>query len=509
VGFFDDIGDAFEDVAEVVAAPVVEVAEVVAAPFVDVAEAVTVAVEDTAEAAGGLFEDVGEAVVEAGEVALDAGGSILDAGLAGLDDTVFDAVDYATFGAVEINYEDGNFSANAGIDGIFDVGLAVGENGFDYHNEVLGQGFGISATGDGFNVSGQAGIDWGPLPYVEGHVSVDEDGNFGVGGEATLYVPTPGGLVGGHVEGDFQQTNEGWEAHGGVEGGYISPVGAEVKAGVDVSAEVDADGYHTEVGGHVDVGIVGGPHVGASVEYEEGREGDVTYSGVQVEGSVSAPGVEVAASGGYTHVETPDGEYDVYQGGVSASAGGAEVAASGEVIAGPDGVTTTGEVTFDADAGELTSAVAGALGDYAGIDIPDLDAPGIDGFLPDDVAQELTDAFDRVAPHVSGPVGQVLENVTGVQDVTDLLTDDALGASSVISALPDVSDLAAAPVENLAEQAADMLGDSLDALSSALDAADVPAAIPDVVELADVSLDDPGDLVFIAAQEFDAAMEEQ
>ena len=84
--------------------------------------------------------------------------------------------------------------------------------------------FDASINSDGFGISGSEGIDWGPLPYVEGHVIIDEDGTIDVGGRAQATIPTPLGIVNGNVEGGYHQQPDGsWGVYGGAEGTLYTP----------------------------------------------------------------------------------------------------------------------------------------------------------------------------------------------------------------------------------------------------------------------------------------------
>ena len=67
------------------------------------------------------------------------------------DDYVFDSVDYVTGGAVNIDFDDGQFSVGAGIDGIASMGASVGEAGITANGGVIaGTSFDIGMTDDGF-----------------------------------------------------------------------------------------------------------------------------------------------------------------------------------------------------------------------------------------------------------------------------------------------------------------------------------------------------------------------
>ncbi len=97
-----------------------------AASIGDAAEAVGSAAADAAGSAGGYVGDAVGAIGGAVDAATFGGAS---AALNLVDDTVFDGVDYVTGGVVDIDFDDGKFSASVGIDGVADVGASIGEHG--------------------------------------------------------------------------------------------------------------------------------------------------------------------------------------------------------------------------------------------------------------------------------------------------------------------------------------------------------------------------------------------
>ena len=134
----------------------------------DVAEATWEAVTEVADAAvdavGTVAENAGDVIGTIGEVAdaatLGLGSAVLNV----VDNTVLDGVDEITGGVINVDYDDGDISASVGVDGVLHVGAAVGDDGISHSASVINQSFDISATDDGFNASGQAGIDWGRFP---------------------------------------------------------------------------------------------------------------------------------------------------------------------------------------------------------------------------------------------------------------------------------------------------------------------------------------------------------
>ena len=179
----------------------------------DAAEDVGEALEDAAEAVGEFVEDVAEDIVEAAE-------DIAEWSLNVLDDYVFDPIDYMTGGAVDIDYDNGQFSAELDI-GIASAGVSFGEQGFSTHAGFdLGLASGEISYDDaaGFAASGSIGVDWGPLPYASGHIEISPNGDVSIGGELQATLPLPTGSIDGHMEGEMYRRADGsWGAAGSTE----------------------------------------------------------------------------------------------------------------------------------------------------------------------------------------------------------------------------------------------------------------------------------------------------
>ena len=196
--FWNDVGNAVEDAVEWVG----QAAE-------DVVEAVVDVVEDVVE----VVEDVAEAVVDVVE-------DVVDWTLTVADTVIFDPVDFITGGVIDVDYEDGQLTGELNL-GIASVGISVGEQGFDAHAGFdIGVASGnISLSSDeGFSVGGSLGVDWGPLPYAEGHMTIGADGAISIGGQVQATLPLPFGSIGGEVSGELSRNADGtWGATNKVE----------------------------------------------------------------------------------------------------------------------------------------------------------------------------------------------------------------------------------------------------------------------------------------------------
>ena len=76
-----------------------------------------------------------------------------------------------TLGFIDMSYTDQGFSGSFGIDDLFETSVNIGNGGFAVGTSYAGQHLGLSLNDDGFAGSAAVGIDWGPLPYAEGHAS--------------------------------------------------------------------------------------------------------------------------------------------------------------------------------------------------------------------------------------------------------------------------------------------------------------------------------------------------
>ena len=136
-------------------------------------------VADTAvDAVGYAAAHTGDVIGTVGTVVDTATFGVASAVLDVVDNTVLDAVDELTGGLIDIDFDDGNLSASVGVDGVLHVGAAVGDDGIRHSSDVLDQSYDVSADEDGLDAEGQAGIDWGPLPYAEGDLTVEADGDI-------------------------------------------------------------------------------------------------------------------------------------------------------------------------------------------------------------------------------------------------------------------------------------------------------------------------------------------
>jgi hypothetical protein len=265
-----------------------------------VADTVVDTVGSAAAATGDVIGAVGTAVDTA---TFGAASGVLDI----VDNTVLDAVDAATGGLIDVDFDDGNLSASVGVDGIVHVGAAVGEDGVTHSVDLIHQSYDIGLTDDGLNASGRAGIDWGPLPFAEGDVTVESDGDLAASGQIQGTVPTPWGMLSGHAEAEVLRNDEMWGASLDADGSLLRPDGSVIRGGIDASYVETADGSALSLGvegsyTHPGVGTVGG-----SLGYDRLETGGIVVEQFEAEAYASGYGVKVDAGVEYASVSTPEG----------------------------------------------------------------------------------------------------------------------------------------------------------------------------------------------------------
>ena len=447
MGWFDDVCDTVGGVAEDVGGFVEDTVSGAADALGGAADAAVGVVVEAADWLGAAVDEATDAVVDAVVVASEWLANTTD-------DYIFDTVDFITAGVVDIDYDGGDFSANLGIDGVASVGISFGDSGFDFGTEadigIASGGFGVSDD-EGFATSASAGVDWGPLPYAEGHVDVSEDGDVSVGGRAQGTLPTPYGVVTGSAEGDFYRNEDGsWGAHAAGEGTLYTPAGAVIGANANIGYDESADGdsvFTAGAGGSY--GTLGGPSVSAGVDYAHSEIDGVTTDSVSGEVGVEGYGFEAGAEGGYTRSEDAQGNVtEQYEGSVTGEGYGFE--------AGAGGSSTT---VTDAN-GNTISSQTDSWADVGGFD---------------------TDAMLQAADSVLGTEGAL----TGAAD-TFGQAQDVAGAVSNLAGSGDLSDVLGTMADQSDMSVADIAGGladsgNFDDFSSAIVDSEVSEAVVDDV----------------------------
>jgi len=95
-----------------------------------------------------------------------------------VDDYVFDTVDWATAGAIDIDFDDGAFSVDLGMNEVASLGFSIGEQGFTADGYLAGLGAEVGMTeDDGFTVDVKADLPFLDEVGVGVGLELDEGGD--------------------------------------------------------------------------------------------------------------------------------------------------------------------------------------------------------------------------------------------------------------------------------------------------------------------------------------------
>jgi hypothetical protein len=427
-GFIGDIVDAAVDVAEDVGS---EIGDTVG----DIGEAVVETVSDVGEAAwdagswfggnaldalGGAGGVLGKAIGAAADAVDTATGGMAGHAMNAIDDYVFDTVDYVTGGTIDVDFDDGALSVGVGVDGLASVDASVGERGISYGTSAAGAGAGVSLTDEGFAADYTAGVNFGPLPYIDGHIDVSPTGDVSIQGEIQGTIPTPIGMLSGEVKGGFANTSEGWGAFVDGDGTLYLPEGTTVSGGLEASYLENADGTFASVGVEGSVSNPAYGSAGGAVGYTHIDSGGVEIDAVHAEGYAQGFGTQVSGEVDYTEVETPEGEFTSLTGDVDVDGPGGLWAEDAPAATAP-GAPAGGPTAAAARPASPTAppedvdvlGTAPAAGTGAGIAPPDVVAaagvPAVAGVAAADAAAEAEAApIADVPPEAAAPVEEAL-----------------------------------------------------------------------------------------------------
>ena len=420
-----DVGNALNDAGTAI----VNAVEAVGEKVEDAAQAVGTAIANAVEAAGDKIADTAEAVGDAIDNAFnDAGQAINSAGasvLNALDDYVFDPVDYITGGAIDVDYDDGQFTADLDF-GIASVGVSIGDQGF---SAEAGFDIGIASgemsydSAGGFAASGSIGVAWGPLPYAEGHIDVSPNGDISIGGHLQGTLPLPGGSIGGELDGGLYRNADGsWGASGSVAVDVDGPMGTGAHFGTDMSVGGDGAGSLNFDAGF-DLSATGPGGTGASLSTDTSL--GVGRGGIEFDTSLD---VSVNGPGGTGASLSTDTSLGVGRGGVEFDAGldasvtgpgGTHVGVSTDAgfttgIDAQGNLTTTVDASVDVDVNGRDLHASGEVS-QTGFDLPVLTDVNISVSAPDPVSPDPT-AAAMSALAGSGDLAEVLSGAGGDLD---------------------------------------------------------------------------------------------
>jgi hypothetical protein len=430
--YLEDAADAVADAAGDVYDSAAEVVDVAATAVVDTAGAVY-------DGAGDAYYAVAEAVDDASEVVADVissaprvisdgltalddeAGGVFSGALGVLDDTLLDAVDYVTGGVIDIDYDDGTFSAAAGIEGLVRVSTSFGEDGYSADADTVLANLAASVNDvSGVSMSGSAGIDYGPLPYAEAHATFAPNGDLTINGRLQGTIPIEG-----------------------------IPITVNASGGIVLTDEVNALSYEAEVGMPVMDGI--DLKVGAKGTFVSEADGDTSMShSATIEGEFKDL-VTVKVTAGMSHLEDDGTVVDQTRMEAGAAGFGVEatVGASTTRVTDDEGVdVTVSSVTGDVD-WHAESAVDAVM-QLSGAD------KAVKEALGKDAAAVLTgdSSYGKSLADRPGPIDPVKAGTADALDTVLKAVDpaDRAAVQAAIdgSPLPDEPDAAVQPADDLA-----------------------------------------------------------
>ena len=305
MGWFDDFVDAASDVVSDIGSSIADAAEDVGSVAVDVAGS-----------AGGY---VGDAVGAVGSTVDTATGGLASDLFNAVDDTVFDSVDYITGGAINIDFDDGRFSASAGIPGIATAGASIGEDGVTASSDTLIGSTDVGLTDQGFEFASSGGIDFGPLPYYDSHIEVGANGDVSINGHVQGTVPTPYGILSGQATAGFESTDQGWGASLDANGTLTTETGVTIGAGIQAGYAESGGNSQTTFGLEGSISEPGVGTIGGSVGYQSTTKDGVTVTTEHAEGHASGFGVTAQAGESYIGIDTPQGSASQFTSGYDIS----------------------------------------------------------------------------------------------------------------------------------------------------------------------------------------------
>src|SRR3954454_20715664 len=112
MSFWDDIGDAVSSVADTVTDVASDVGDAFGSAAEDIGSAFGEAAEGVAEGAGWFGGALADVIDFTATAVDDATFGLAGDGLSALDDYVFDPVDYLSGGLIDVDFDDGAFSAS-------------------------------------------------------------------------------------------------------------------------------------------------------------------------------------------------------------------------------------------------------------------------------------------------------------------------------------------------------------------------------------------------------------
>lgn len=430
--------------------------------------------------AGGLFAD---GTVVASQVIDDAtfgGASDL---LNTADEYLFDEVDYLTHGIIDLDYDDGTFSADLGVPGLVGANWSVGSDGVSYGFELPTVSAGFEFGRHGLQVGGSVGIDFELLPYAEGHVELGDDGRVEVAGRAQGTIPLPNGtLVGGKIGSGFERNADGsWAVNGSLDGQYTLASGTYVGAGIGGRYSETADGdSDLSLTTSARLGQYGVGEVSVTGGYDRSDHDGVVVERTSVGAEASGYGAHAEVTVTQRDISSADGSISETEVSGSVEGYGARASAEyGRTVGTWKGERIDDErldASLDIDAAAVASS-AQTIASQLGVETPldDLDLPALSSEIPDVGAIAGADSLAELAaaaglPSLDDPLSLIHDgNVVG--QVQSLGTTIPIDTAGVSASLDDASTMLgiASPVGQLDHRVSDIVSAPIVALESEAD----------------------------------------
>ena len=178
-GFIEDVGDVLSSPIDTI----VDGAEFVGEAMAGFGALLLSPLAIAGDVIGGVTEFAGDAL---DTVTFGGASWVMDQ----VDDYVFDSVDWATGGAIDIDFDDGAFSVDLGMNEVASFGFSIGEQGFTADGYLVGLGAGVGmTTDDGFTVDLKA-----DLPFLD-EVGVGVGLELDEGGDDAFFLDIDGRVL--------------------------------------------------------------------------------------------------------------------------------------------------------------------------------------------------------------------------------------------------------------------------------------------------------------------------
>ena len=233
-GFIDDVGDVLSSPIDTI----VDGAELVGEAMAGFGALLLSPLAIAGDVVGGIAEFAGDAL---DTVTFGGASWVMDQ----VDDYVFDTVDWATHGAIDIDFDNGALSVDLGMNEVASLGFSIGEQGFTADGYLAGLGAGVGmTTDDGFTVDLKA-----DLPFLD-EVGVGVGIDLDEGGDDAFFLDIDGRVLPTDDPADAEAVDQ--PADQPDEAVPVAPaVDGTIQVAVGVDIPLDIPLVHPDDGGEV------------------------------------------------------------------------------------------------------------------------------------------------------------------------------------------------------------------------------------------------------------------